>query len=298
MLPEAAAEHYRSQQRLTVAALGLVRAEWSKMRDDLDASWSRVGPRVALLTASAQLGAARDGASYVGDALDEVGHGVAPLGRVEPRAFAGAASDGRPLESLLYGAVVASRTARVDSLGERLVVGGRWLDMAVQTQVADAARQSASVGIAARPQVGWTRMVNPPCCQRCAVLAGKFYKWNRGFQRHPRCDCRHIPAPESDPDAVGVKIGAEDVKDLTVAQRQAVADGADLNQVINAHRKGARLSDWMYTTEGATRRGLAGKRLGAGRGKRAQRLTPDGIYRQAATREEAVALLKRHGYLI
>jgi hypothetical protein len=49
----------------------------------------------------------------------------------------------------------------------------------------------------------------------------------------------------------------------------------------------------MTTTEGTTKRGLAGSRL-EGR----QRLTPDGIYRIASDRTEALQLLKQHGYLL
>lgn len=80
-----------------------------------------------------------------------------------------------------------------------------------------------------------------------------------------------------------------------------------MNQVINSHRvyvsregihTPARSRDGMTTTEGATRRGLAGQRLGAESKKRAQRLTPEGVYRLASTPEEAIALLRQHGYLL
>src|SRR5574337_646479 len=222
VLPEAASSHYRAQQRLTVATLARTRREWATMGEDFDASWRTVGPRLSLLVASAQTGAARDGAAYIPEALAEQGHAIDPVGSVIPEALAGIAADGRPLDSLLYGAVVKAREADADSLAQRLAVGGQWLDMAVQTTIADTARQAASVSIAARPKTGWIRMVNPPCCQRCAVLAGKLFKWNQGFQRHPRCDCRHIPHAESDPLDPDIFIGPEDVKDLTKVQRMEI----------------------------------------------------------------------------
>lgn len=297
MLPQAVSDHYEAQQRLTVATLALTRREWARMGEDFDASWREVGPRLLLLTASAQVGAARSGAAYVPASLEQVGAAAEPVGTVVPEAFAGIASDGRPLDSLLYGAVTTAKDARTaQSTEAALAAGGKWLDMAVHTMVADAARSAASVAIAARPKTGWIRMVNPPCCQRCAVLAGKHFKWNQGFQRHPRCDCRHIPYAESDPFDPGINIGPEDVKDLTRVQRQAIADGADMNQVINSRR--GRSKDGMTTTEGATRRGVAGKALGAGRGQRAKRLTPEGIYRTSASREEAIELLRQNGYLL
>lgn len=303
MLPQAVSDHYRAQQRLTVATLAMVRREWARMGDDLDASWARVGPRIAALTAAAQVGAAKDGAAYVPEALAQQGIDAPVVGRVNPVAFAGVASDLEgltygSLPDLLYGAVVHARTADVGSLKERLTVGGKHLETFVHTQIGDAARMSSSATIAATTGVGWVRMVNPPCCQRCAVLAGKFFKSNEGFQRHPKCDCRHVPTTEARWRDAGVFIGPDDVKDLTVAQRQAISDGADMNQVINAHRKGARSKDLMTTTEGATRRGIAGKTLGAGRGKRAQRLTPAGIYKVSATREEALRRLRDNGYFL
>ena len=185
MLPEAAATHYRTRQRLTLATLGLTRRAW-RMGEDFDASWRTVRRRLLVPVIGAQAVAARSAAAYVADALSETGQAVEPAGQVQPAAFAGTASDGRPLESLLYGAVTAAKTAvaagqaPVDAL-ER---GSRWLDMAVVTQVADAARAAAGVAITARPGIGWVRMVNPPCCSRCAILAGRWYRWSSGFQRH------------------------------------------------------------------------------------------------------------------
>ena len=103
MLPQAVSDHYRAQQRLIVATLGLTRREWSMIGSDFDAGWARIGPRLALLTASAQLGAARSGASYVPASLAQVGASPEAVGTVRPEGFAGIAADGRELETLLAG---------------------------------------------------------------------------------------------------------------------------------------------------------------------------------------------------
>jgi hypothetical protein len=178
--------------------------------------------------------------------------------------------------------------------------------MATVTQVADAGRAATGVGIAARPGVGYVRMVHPGCCQRCAVLAGKSSR-SIAFPRHPGCQCRAVPTGEHPQGDLVEAIEAKDVRDLTKAQRKAIADGADMNQVINSHRvytsregihTPARSADGMTTTEGATRRGIAGGRLGAASKQRARRLTPEGVYRLASTHEEAIALLRAHGYLL
>jgi hypothetical protein len=319
VLPESASSHYLAQQRLIVATLALTRHEWAQMGDDFDASWQTIGPRLVLLTASAQVGAARDGAAYVPAALEEQGHDITPVGSVIPEALAGIAADGRPLDSLLYGAVVRARETDASSLAQRLATGGAWLDTIVHTTIADTARQAASVAITARPRTGWIRMVNPPCCARCAVLAGKLFKWKQGFQRHPRCDCRHIPYAESDPFDPGIRIGPEDVKDLSAVQRRAIADGADMNMVINASRG----RSGLYTTEGTTRggwashvkrelfrqRGDVAKETATPAGQRGYikkyvvrrtgpRPTPEAIYRFADSREEAIKLLAANGYIV
>jgi len=261
------------------------------MGQDFDASWVTIGPRVLVLTSAAQLGAARNGAAYVPAALSEVGQDVAESGATNPRAFAGVASDGRPLGSLLEGAKVRAKES------QSLDVGGRWLDMVVHTQIADAARGAASVSIAARPKVGYVRMVNPPCCSRCAILAGRVYRYSQGFKRHPRCDCAMIPTLVANPDPNYIGASPEElfrtgqVKGLTEGERQAITEGADFSQVVNSYRGGPRA---MTTSEGTTKRGLARERLGKGR----QRLTPDAIYRLASTRDEALRLLERNGYLL
>ena len=317
MLPRAVSDYYRAQQRLIVATLGLVRLEWRKMGDDLDASWARVGPRVALLTASAQVGSATNGAAYVPATLDQLGQSVKAAGGIVPQSLVGAQSiDGLTygsLDALLYGAVVKARMAPTESLAERLAVGGRHLDLLVHTQVSDAGKQAASVAMTTRPRVGYVRVVNPPCCKRCAVLAGK-YSAPEAFPRHPRCDCMAMPVADGK-SVPGQEVSPDQIKDLTVAERAALDEGADLSQVVNATR--GRSKDGMTTSEGTTRRGLASKRIRelnaaaketstdvGKRGyvknyveRRVQRLTPEGIYRVSATREEAIQRLRDNGYI-
>lgn len=199
------------------------------------------------------------------------------IAQVNPQGFTGAASDGRPLDTLLDQAT--SKYA---------------LELMALTQIADAGRVAAGVAITARRRVGWTRMVNPPCCPRCAVLAGKYFRWNEGFQRHPNCDCRHIPTQEdvagdvrTDPKAL---FDGGQVHGVTQAEQKAITAGADINRVINARRSrymddaGRRL-----TRDSTTRRGTG----------IAVRITPEQIYNTVGD-DQAAALtqLKRFGYLL
>lgn len=318
--PETSAAHYRKQQRLTAVTVAAARRQWRRLgEEDFDAAWPSVGGRLLTLTAAAQAAAAADGARYTAAAVSELGLPPAAAGEVDPQAFAGEASDGRPLESLLYQSVVAARVGMASGLQlpAALSAAEGVLDRIVRTQVADAARQASGVAIAARPGVtGYVRMLNLPSCERCAVLAGKWFKWNQGFARHPRCDCRHIPSSE---DMAGdlrtdtrAAIEAGQVRGLSGADTKAILDGADPGQVINAKRGmytadafGRRLK---ATSEGITKRGVAGRRMrqferdvAPGqryRRSRVPRLRPEEIYRQAGEdRAEAIRLLDRFGYL-
>lgn len=226
-----ASEQYRRQQRRALRAALAVRGEWAQMGNDLDAGWRQIGQRITLLVTAAQIGAATDAAAFVSAAVD-----VDPVAQLKPRGFAGLAADGRTLETLLYGAVVTARTADATSLTQRLEIGRKWLETVVQTTVADAARDAQQVAVVARPRVQWVRVVNAPCCQRCAILSGRVYRWSQGFDRHPRCDCTMLPQTVADPDAGGL-IGPENVTDLTRLQREAIAGGADFNRVVNTYNR-------------------------------------------------------------
>ena len=310
------AEFQRAQAATAQGVLLLVRRQWDRM-GSLD-DWPQIAARTTTLTAAGQFTAAQRGVDYARAALD-----VEPVGVVNPRAFAGIAPDGRRLDTLLYSSVVHARNtyAKVE---DQLESGRKWLSMLAHTAVADAGRGATHAQLTATPHAGYLRMVNPPCCQRCAILAGKFFRWNTGFERHPRCDCTHVPTTGKTPDGYVDDVDLSQIHDLTDAQRKAIEDGADLNQVLNAYRR--RIQDresYMSTSEGTTRRGwssyvqreIAKQRAEIAQetvvsvGKRgavehynvrrtSRRLTPEAIYRTTRSREEAVRLLALNGYMV
>lgn len=317
---QVATAHYRSRLRLVDALAAVARRLWRAVDPaNIAASWTTQLPEMVVLTNASQLAAARTADAYLNDILAEQGLSTAAEGRVDARAFAGVASDGRPLPSLLYQPVVATLAAIGDGATvDRAMAGGyATLEMIARTQVADAGRVADQVALTTRPMAtGYRRMVVGRTCSRCIILAGMFYEWNRGFERHPQDDCVHIPTSEdtgddvrTDPKAIFDSMDvAEQDKVFTVAGAEAIRDGADMGQVVNARRgmttaASGRLvrndSGLFTTTEGATKRGFAGKRLGARSGRRAQRLMPESIYELAAgDRDESLRLLKQHGYIL
>ncbi len=173
-------------------------------------------------------------------------------------------------------------TTATDALSQMLdAAGDSGFVRLVQSLVQSAGRSAESVSSAAR-DVGHVRMVNPPCCGRCAVLAGRVYRYSTGFLRHPGCDCVMVPTTVANPD---FRQDPDDlmrrglVAGLSKADASALKAGADFGQVVNVRKQSAGLSQ-------------AGSVL-ARRG----RPTPEGIYRLASDNAEVVALLKRFGYL-
>ena len=298
--------HYRRQVALARRAALEVGRLWSRIdREAIGPSWAASVPAAVQVLSTAQALAAASSTAYLDEVLEAQGIDPEPEGRIQPAAFAGVASDGRDLETLLYQpAVTALVGVKQGETVPRSLAGGRLaLDMIVRTQVADAGRAADGVAVVARRQVGgYVRLLSPPSCSRCVVLAGKWYRWNAGFLRHPRCDCRHIPAAEDTSDELATDprmyfdslSREEQDRVFTQAGAEAVRDGADISQVVNARRgarglspAGARLTaaevralrggrdrgrletanvfghDLLITTEGVTTRGVAGVRLGA-----------------------------------
>jgi hypothetical protein len=340
MLPAAARSHYRRLQRLQASVVGSARRMWRRMEPR--GRWSQqyresVGPALVALMAAGQVAAARESDAYVADVLNELSFGPpTEPGVVVPRSLSGWAGDGRPVDTLLEQSVVRagkSYSTAVDAAAvpdldaaaaQALAEAESWIDMVAATLIADAARAAESVAMVQREWVdGYVRMLNPPSCSRCAILAGRFYLWNEGFLRHPRCDCVHIPAPEADytdltvnPDRYFHSLtAAEQDRIFTKAGAKAIRDEADISQVVNARRgmttaqqnprgwipKGRMIRTEVFgrgvftTTEGVTKRGVGRKAMGPGR---PVRLMPESIYEIAdGDRAEAVRLLRRYGYI-
>lgn len=293
--------HYRRQVALARRAAAAVDRLWRGVDARIiAASWlANLGELLAVVSSAQGIAAAAAGV-YVDDALAAQGVSVEPAGRLRVLGFAGVASDGRDLAPLLQRPAFTALKAlqRGAPLADALTGGRVQLDMIVRTQIADAGRVADAVAIAARPAVtGYVRMLSPPSCSRCLVLAGRRYGWNAGFKRHPRCDCRHIPVVEDSGDdlrtdprrAFDAMSRAEQDKTFTAAGAQAIREGADIARVVNARRGMYEAGGRKFTTEATTRRGI----------NRRVRIMPEQILRDAnGDRGEAIRLLRLHGYIL
>lgn len=306
-IPPAISHHYGLVRDQEARALAVATRHWHRLGPNWIAdAWRERIPTVTAAVTAAQRTAATSALVSGALALGEQSTWAAPDGIVDPDAFAGLAADGRSLDTLLRAPAITARTLIADGVepAQALAAGGRQLSMMVLTEVADAGRGAAGVQIAARPRVGYVRMLNPPSCSRCVVLAGRFYRWNQGFLRHPRCDCTHVPTMVTDQaeafaegliddpyEAFTRMSEAEQNRVFTNAGAQAIRDGADMYQVVNA-RRGMKYRG-AFTSEGTSRHGWAGQILRKGQ----KRMTPETIYRLNPNREQAVEALRAQGYI-
>jgi len=226
---------------------------------------------------------------YTAAVLAETGQVAPGVGELNPPRFLATAPDGRPVLSVLEGGVITAKQAVAGGapVQEALNRGGTRLIGDVLTMLGDTRRQVFHADLIQRPKLGgYTRMLNPPSCSRCVVLAGKWFGWNKGFQRHPRCDCIHIPTAEAlageftlNPREYFDSLSkAEQDATFTKSGARAIRDGADVGRVVNRQRMPTAIS-------------------GRGRNK-AARLTVDDIYRVAGTRENAIRLLTTEGFIL
>jgi hypothetical protein len=299
-----ARSHYERQRQIGLAALAAVRALFKANKR----------PEVVQIAATAaryQLAAA----AYSTRAVAGFAGSTQPVTIVTP--FAGVSSQGFPLTE----PIIATIDAKVPAPAEPLPAAW-WsdaeefmsnLEQLILTEVADAGRSASQVEFVARPTwQNYVRLLNPPSCMRCALLAGRVYRDLDAFQRHPGCDCVMVPVQDwqSAYDAGLISSFEQafkrgDVMGLSKADSRAITDGADPGQVINASRGlgapgvTAAVRTEVFgrkvkaTTDGTTKRAAWRK----ANPTRLVRLRPESIYHFASNREDAIRMLRLYGYL-
>ena len=305
-----ARKHRQVTTDLTSDTYKRLLAQWNSVDENaiLD-SWNEQLPHAAATVGQAQTLAAIDSTAYAETVLDAQDLDIdGPT--IEARAFAGTMqASGARVEAALAGVAYHS----LDRIGEgmppaqALTAGRRDLSRLIQTSIIQVA--TAATGAFAltrtKPTTGYVRVVHASGCDRCAILAGRFYRWNAGFNRHPHCRCEHLPTTRPRSDELTTDPYdhfnnlSEDDQDriYTKAGAQAIRDGADIYQVVNARRQGALTPSGRFTREGMGKRGYYRTHTGYGQAGR-RRLSVDEIYRRAnGSPDRARKLLADYGYL-
>jgi hypothetical protein len=335
---ELAAAHTDATQVIVRRAAEAVQAAWRDVPPAQVAAQfgSRILPVLVGAITAGQGGAAALAQPYVDTAMD--GTGDTAMADTVPASFAGMTAGGMTLD-WLAGTLYAWLTQAIGagmSATDASTAGLQRAITYVSTEINDAGRSATQVAETAHPgAAGHERVVHLPACDRCIVLAGKFYRYSSGFLRHPRCDCTMIPVsrqqwengrPENTPDELFASMSeAEQNKRFGTANAETLRMGGDMAQVVNARAGMATVKafgrNMQVTSYGTTKRALFGgyeiqadgtlrkrtdRELAHAPGKRyrvtkAPRLTPGEIFRLGDEfgwdREELVRQLRRFAYV-
>lgn len=317
MFPRPVRQYARAQRLEVAAALASVLRSWSRMSTNFDQDWPLVAVTIAQTITVAQGRVLEPVPNYVSSSLRATGQRVPDqVFTPDLRQFVGVTGAGISVPDALRGAIARTKLRVAEGMTARAALAntGSWLTRLTGTVLADTSRGAEQLVMKSRDVDWYVRMVSGPSCGRCVILAGVKYRTERAFDRHPGCDCRHVPVSERDAakDLV-VSLddyleGADDA-DLarlfgSKANAQAFRDGADPNQLINAYRKGSQYATlaeydgktWMAkaTRESSSRRGYAGRLLPA----KAPRVMPESIYRMTkGDKAETDRLLRLHGWI-
>lgn len=301
-LPQARS-HYEAQRRITLAGLAAIRRLFkTDPRPTV--------PQIAATAGSYQLASATMATSTVAGWAGKRPETVA-------QAFVGVSSYGFSLMEPIVTTIDRHVPAPVAPVPDPWWTDAQAfmadLEQLLLSEIADAGRTASQVEFATEPDwQNYIRMLNPPSCDRCTILAGRIYRDLEAFQRHPLCDCVMVPVTNieaaksegliSDPQEAFDK-GL--VRGLSKADAQAIRDGADMNRVVNATRGlgapgiTAALRTSLFgrtvkaTTEGTTKRSAWRK----ANPSLLVRLRPESIYQFAEDREDAIRLLRLYGYI-
>lgn len=292
-VPQASARFYREQQRIAEVTTRSILRLWRGAGDDFDAGWASIRPDATRLLLAGVGAAISSAAAYTPRLLDETGITAPAAGELVPEGFIGLSTDGALTDQLLDAAPIRAKQAIGGGAlaAEARRQAGAWLTMKILTGLADVRRDVVAVDLTRRPNLlGYTRMLNPPSCPRCAILAGKWFRWNQGFERHPRCDCVHIPAQSeawaraegfvSDPYEYFHSLSVADQNRIFGAlDAQAIRDGADIYRVVNIRTRGLAISRQAMKYGTPTR------------------LMVNDIYAMNLSRGDTIRVLAQEGYI-
>ncbi|MEA9983656.1 hypothetical protein [Subtercola sp. RTI3] len=288
--PQSSLDYYQQQQSIAGATAASIGKLWRQMGSDFDPSWKSLRPQIADVLRVGRLAAVATSAAYLPAVLAETGQSAPTANAIIPEAFVEFTPAGGLVNDLLDTSVTKAKVAVGSGRDTQsaLAQAGRWLTGTTLTILADTGRSVAQADMGARPAIsGYVRMLNAPSCSRCIILAGKWFRWNSGFLRHPRCDCRHIPASEdtsgdlrTDPYAYFHSLSNDDqTKLFGRIEARSIRDGGDIYRVENLRARG------LGTVKSNAQYGTPHK------------MSIDDIYRTAGTRTNAVKMMEQNGYI-
>jgi hypothetical protein len=242
--PDEVTDRYRAALAGTRTGVLSGLSQWWGQLDphELDRAFAASSPAAVQLVAAGQARSAGLGPRYLEAFLGASGATDTERQPLAAAAFAGRSVDGRPLTDALYSGVVEvkRRVALGQDLTEARAAGFARITRAVSTELGDTARESLTGSMVLDPHVeGYRRAVRLPACGRCLQLAGKVYRVEAAFLRHPRCDCvnePHLGGKLDEPEDLFARMSpAEQDAAVGKADAELVRSGErTVSQVVNA----------------------------------------------------------------
>ena len=285
-------------------AVAALQRAWAQISptEDFGAAWRTYRPHAVARALRSQHVVATAGALAVPAQLAEQGVYIPSSGIPNVEAFVGMNGDGRLFEEALDGAPIRARALMKKGAPatEALSTARQYVAAVTVTMLADTARAVMQTQLSTRVGMVYVRQVEAGACSRCLILAGKVFRWNEGFLRHPRCKCTHFFTQRSNVEQIAqdpyemFESMSREQQDRTFGRHnaEAIRDGADIYQVVNSRR--GMSPTGVRTTEGITRHS-AWRRGG---GTKPVRLTPQSIYQVSRSKAEALESLREYGYIL
>lgn len=320
-LQSLADEHFDGRRLMALTVSAQLTGLWRENVDpaNIYRSWQDAIPQVSETISKIQTKAATDSNRYMTATMIDAG--ITPEGPgLNPSGFAGFTypvddSPARLLEeSLEFPAYRSLQGLRDGASSDRAMATGLGSLVTMgAAAVTDAGRSADGAAAATEPNMsGYVRQAEPGACARCMILAGRRYRKSEGFLRHPQCLCTHVPIIKGG-EAVKVQNSYEEFTALSASEQdrrftqsgaQAIRDGADMNQVVNA-RRGMSTTEGgsLVTSEGMSKvrgryRGNAGRTMQR-HSVQGQRMMPEEIYKRANGNQRIInEQLERYGYTL
>lgn len=308
-VPPSLRSHESLSDRLEDRAAEAAVLAWSEVSPAyISESWEQVVPAVAAVVSDSQVRISDSAVATSRNVSVETGQYRLPRSFHDPRELVGYGSQGVPLEDALYSPAIGTKN-RIRAgapVQDAMLYGLSAVSSLASTIVADTGREAMQMDMITRTQTGYVRVIEAGACSRCVVLAGKWFRWNEGFLRHPSCRCLHMPAASkgwaedegwyADPYAYFNDLSTDGQAQIFGEYNaMAIRDGADIYQVVNATSPRAGVyAGGRMTREGTTRRGNFRQTS-----QYQHRLTPQGIYGDGSrSREQVIKALEGNGYIL
>lgn len=249
-LPRSEADQ-REITRIATASAQSAMIAFDALGVEFSQEWESVRPEIVNAIQSGRAAAIDESDGYIAAAMADQGTPAGtPIASISRSGLLASAPDGRTIEGLIDQALIRTKTLVKGGSSPRdaLASAREWVGRATIETVRETATDLRTLDMIRHPRVrGYVRQLALPACRWCVPLAGRFYAFNAGFQRHRGCDCVHVPVGsnsaadslKTDPRAYWDSLTRKQQDDLVgIRTATAIRDGdMDLVRAFNVKNR-------------------------------------------------------------